>query len=117
MLSYARVRLASLVLVWVLAGATPIQAGAGELEKAKESGQVGERFDGFLGVTDEAAPTHVKALVEQINAKRAEKYEGVASKNRIDDEKVGRIAGKKLVERAKPGQFVMPKQGRWKQVD
>lgn len=100
-------RWASLLLAAALAFA-PAVAQASELDDAKTRGQIGERFDGYLGVVEEPAPSNVKALVEDINRQRRTQYEKVAEKNNVALAQVGRVAGAKLIERTKQGQFVLP---------
>ena len=50
------------------------------LDDAKRTGSVGERPDGYLGAVDEDAGAEVKALVEEINGKRRERYREIAEK-------------------------------------
>lgn len=89
---------------------------AGPLEDAKVTGEIGERYDGYLGVRRDDAPASVRTLVKDINAKRKAEYAEVAKRNGIDVEEVGVIAGRKLVRRAEPGEWVMSPKGKWVQV-
>ena len=91
--------------------AAPARAGA--LAEAKAAGWVGERIDGYVGIVDPAAPPEVRALVKEINAKRRQKYEAIAAEQGIDLTKVEIIAGETLIERAKPGEWVTDRSGRW----
>jgi hypothetical protein len=88
-------------------------AQAGALEDAKAAGLVGERIDGYLGVVDSGAPASVKSLVDQINAERQAKYAEIAQKQGAPVEAVAQIAGKKLIERAAPGEYVMGANSQW----
>ena len=101
------------VALLLLARDAAERAGAAELEKAKASGHAGERYDGYLGLVDPKVPESVKRLVDDINARRREKYAQVAEQTGAKVEEVAAVAGKKLVERARPGEFVMPAKGRW----
>lgn len=93
----------------------PIDAAhAGALADAKATGLVGERMDGYLGVVDPAAPADVRAMVTDINAKRRAKYQAVAGAQSISLKAVEAIAGKKLIERARPGEYVMDASGQWR---
>jgi uncharacterized protein YdbL (DUF1318 family) len=74
---------------------------------------VGERIDGYVGVVDAGAPGDVKALVEQINAERKAKYAEIAQKQGAPVAAVAQIAGKKLIERAPKGQYIMGTNGQW----
>jgi uncharacterized protein YdbL (DUF1318 family) len=88
-------------------------AQAGPLEDAKAAGLVGERIDGYLGVVDSSAPASVKNLVNQINAEREAKYAQIAKKQGAPVAAVAQIAGKKLIERAGSGEYVMGAGGKW----
>jgi uncharacterized protein YdbL (DUF1318 family) len=84
---------------------------ADQLGDAKKAGTVGERPDGYLGVVSGGA--EVKALVEQINGKRREKYRGIAQKRGTSVKAVAALAGAKLIENAAPGEYVMTSSGKW----
>ncbi|MCZ6781924.1 MAG: YdbL family protein [Proteobacteria bacterium] len=110
-----RVRLAAWLLLLILLPLAPVWAGP--LEDAKASGQIGERSDGYLGIRGKEAPPDIRALVADINAKRALEYEKVAKRNAIDIEEVGVVAGRKLIRRAKPGEWVRSPKGKWVQIE
>ncbi len=74
---------------------------------------MGERIDGYVGVVDAGAPGDVKALVEKINAERKAKYAEIAQKQGAPVAAVAQIAGKKLIERAPKGEYVMGADGQW----
>lgn len=90
-------------------------AAAGPLDAPKAAGQIGERFDGYLGLVDRAAPAGVRQLVERTNAQRATRYAEIAGNRGVTTEAVARIAGQKLVNEAPAGTFVMGPDGRWQQ--
>jgi uncharacterized protein YdbL (DUF1318 family) len=106
-------RLWALVVLGLGLWLAPAQAGP--LEDAKAAGQVGERIDGYLGVVGSSAPANVVQLVEQVNAERRAKYAEIAQKQGAPAEAVAQIAGKKLIERAAPGEYVMDATGQWQQ--
>jgi uncharacterized protein YdbL (DUF1318 family) len=94
----------ALLVLSVAVGATPAVADA--LDDAKAAGQVGERYDGYLGVVKDSASA--RALVADINAKRKAYYAKIAAKNGATVEATAAIAGAKLVKGAPSGQYVMP---------
>ena len=98
-------------LVLALAGAPALAA---DLDGAKAAGLVGERVDGYVGLVDQSAPDDVKALVERVNAGRREKYGEIAAKRAVPLEAVASQAGAKLIQLAKPGEYVMDSSGHWK---
>jgi len=88
-------------------------AQAGPLEDAKAQGLVGERIDGYLGIVDSGAPGGVRSLVDRINAEREARYAEIAQKQDAPVAAVAQIAGKKLIERAPRGEYVMGANGQW----
>jgi len=89
-------------------------AWAEDIDDAKAAGWIGERPDGLLGVVNPAAPTDVKQLVTDVNAKRKTKYAEIAKQNGTAIDAVAALAGAKLIERTPAGQYVMGTDGRWK---
>jgi uncharacterized protein len=94
---------------------TALPAAAQSLDEAKAEGQVGERIDGYVGVVDANAPGEVRALVDEVNAERREKYAEIAAERGTSVQAVAQIAGQKLIERAPKGEYVMGADGRWRQ--
>lgn len=92
--------------------AAPLQAS--ELDDALRAGQVGERFDGYVGAVSSDPSADVRRLVDSINAQRREHYQAIAAKNGVDVAQVAAISGKKLVERAAAGSYVMLPDGAWR---
>ena len=89
-------------------------ANASPLDDAKAAGQVGEAPDGYVHLVQNNAPADVKAMVEDINAKRKAKYGTIAKKRNAPIEAVAAQAGAKLIERTPAGQFVMDERSNWK---
>lgn len=81
------------------------------LDQAKQQGRVGETLNGYIVALKQDKET--LALVEQINTRRAEKYQEVANNNHISREDVAKMAGQKLVERAASGEYVRGINGQW----
>jgi uncharacterized protein len=107
------VQIAAIGLLLLGLGIGPAHAGA--LEDAKAEGLVGERIDGYVGVVDSGAPGSVTSMVKEINAEREAKYAQIAKKQGAPVEAVAQIAGKKLIERAPKGEYVMGADGKWQQ--
>lgn len=81
------------------------------LNEARQQGWVGETLDGYIAprVQDD----RTLALVRQINEARAQSYRQLAERNRLPVDKVAKMAGQKLVERAAPGDYVRGINGQW----
>jgi hypothetical protein len=101
------------LLASILAFAPIAPAIAGALTDALQAGHIGERYDGYLGVVSPPGSADIRELVESTNAKRREKYAQIAKKNGIATASVAGQAGTRLLERAKPGTYVMAKDGAW----
>ena len=102
-----------LLTLALVAWAAPAAASA--LGDAKASGQVGERYDGYLGVVKSSVAG--KALAADINVKRKAHYSKIAAKNGATVETTAAVAGSKLVKSASSGQYVMPAAGAsWRHV-
>ena len=93
-----------LALAFSAAGSAPAQASA--LDDAKNGGQLGERYDGYLGVVQTSDAN--TAMANDINAKRKAHYAKIAAKNGSAVVATAGIAGTKLVKNAPAGQYVMP---------
>lgn len=105
-----------LALVAAAALALPAaDASANALDEAKARGELGERYDGYLGVVK--GGDAVKALAADINQKRQAHYARIAIQEGTRVEAVAAIAGARLVESAPSGQYVQPSAGAaWKRV-
>ncbi len=102
-----------LVLTWSFSPMLVGQAWAQSLAGAKEAGWVGERPDGYLGLVKPDSPNDIKKLVQDINAKRRERYLEIAKKNGTKLEAVHGIVGAKLIKRARPSEYIMNSAGKW----
>lgn len=96
--------LAALFITMVLALILASPAYALDLDVAKDNGWVGERYTGYLGIVKPEAG--VKALVDDVNQKRTQVYKDLAAKNGITLQEVEKIAGKKVIEKTKPGNLI-----------
>ena len=89
-------------------------AFASDLDQAKADGLVGERADGYLGLVDTSAGADVAKLVKDINSKRKAEFERIAESNDLTLEQVQALAGKKALQRTKPGGWILVNGG-WQQ--
>ena len=103
----------ALIAAFVLATAAAPPALADALGDAKAAGWVGERSDGSLGIVTASAPASAQALVDEVNAKRLERYRAIAKKNGTRIDAVAALAGQKLIARTPSGEYVMDAQGKW----
>ena len=79
-----------------------------DLQTAKSQGLVGETPEGYLAAI-KSPSAETKALIESINLKRKQKYQEIAARNKTSLQTVEQLAGKKAIEKSKPGSYI--KQG------
>lgn len=106
-----RIRLLPIALFCVLFAGT---AYAATLQSAKDAGWIGEKPDGYLGLVRDEAPADVKALVDDVNAKRRAHYAKIAKQQGVPAAEVEKVGGATAIEKTSPGHFVMDQQGRWR---
>ena len=75
------------------------------LEDAKTQGLVGERPNGYLGVVNPGSQ-EAQALTNEVNAKRRQAYQDIASRNKTQLQAVEALAGEKAIQNTKQGHFV-----------
>jgi len=103
-----------LALALLLAGLLAAPAAhALDLDEAKETGWVGERQDGFVGIVKSDAPSEVQQLVREVNRKRRETYERIADRRDTTVVAVAALAGQKLIRQAPSGHYVQSPDGEW----
>lgn len=83
------------------------------LNDARTQGRVGETLNGYLVALKNDAET--QTLVKKINEARSASYQQLAETNHIPVDQVAKMAGQKLVDRAKPGEYVQGINGKWLQ--
>ncbi|ECC1743102.1 TPA: YdbL family protein [Salmonella enterica subsp. salamae serovar 16:m,t:e,n,x] len=81
------------------------------LDEARTQGRVGETLNGYLAALKNDAET--QKLVLDINRARRASYQQLADSNHLPVDEVAKMAGQKLVERARPGEYVQGINGKW----
>ena len=84
-----------------------------DLQEAKEKGLVGETPLGYLASPNGSASGEVKALIDDINSKRKEKYDEVAAKVGKPVSIVEKLAGEKAIEKTESGHYIQSPEGAW----
>lgn len=97
----------ALALKPALAQQSPVVA------QARAAGQVGERYDGYLGVVG-AVPDAVRRQVGAVNIKRRSLYASLAARKRVTTEEVGITAACSLLRRVAVGEVYFAAEGGWK---
>lgn len=86
-------------------------AFAMDLQSAKKQGLLGETASGYLSAVKPAS-AEVKALMDDVNAKRKNKYQAIAKRNSTSLSAIEHLAGKKSIEKSGRGSYVKPA-GSW----
>ncbi|EBJ1007730.1 DUF1318 domain-containing protein [Salmonella enterica] len=81
------------------------------LDEARTQGRVGETLNGYLVALKNDAET--QKLVLDINRARRASYQQLADSNHLPVDEVAKMAGQKLVERVRPGEYVQGINGKW----
>ncbi|ECA5119365.1 DUF1318 domain-containing protein [Salmonella enterica subsp. enterica serovar Bareilly] len=100
------------LILWVLTLSllTP-SVWALTLDEARTQGRVGETLNGYLVALKNDAET--QKLVLDINHARRASYQQLADSNHLPVDEVAKMAGQKLVERARRGEYVQGINGKW----
>ncbi len=99
-----------LMVVWAI-GLMSSNAMALTLNEARTQGRVGETLNGYLVALKTDAET--LALVKDINEARNLSYQQLAKQNNVSTDEIAKLAGQKMVARAKPGEYVQGINGKW----
>jgi len=101
------------VALVAIALAAPASAQTSALDAARQSGIIGERFDGYMGYA--AAPSAMlRSQVEAINIRRRALYHDLAARKGVSPQEVGITAGCQLLARVDVGQSYMLTDGAWR---
>ncbi len=85
---------------------------ASAITEARSAGQVGERFDGYLGFAVPPSPA-LRQQVNAINIKRRALYSGLARQRGVAPDDVGITAGCSLLARVAVGEAYQLGDGKW----
>ena len=99
-----------LIAVWII-GLVSSSAMALTLNEARSQGRSCERHNGPLAAISTDPQT--RYLDKNINQARKGSYQKLAESHNIPLEEVANLAGTKLLEKAKPGEYVQGINGMW----
>jgi uncharacterized protein YdbL (DUF1318 family) len=101
------------LLLLAILVAAPAAAQTPAVNAARAAGQVGERYDGYMGVVS-AVSGPVRSQVATINIQRRSLYSNLASRKGVSPSDVGITAGCELLARVLPGEAYMLGDGVWR---
>ncbi len=109
-------RLVVALAVVALAAGPSVAQSSPAVASARVAGQVGERYDGYLGFAVAPAPALRQAVVA-VNIKRRALYTNLARQKSVAPEDVGITAGCELLARVAPGEVYLLQDGTWRRRD
>lgn len=109
-----------MLVVAALAGAIlPAMASAQDsaaILAARRSGQIGERYDGYLGVVNSNISAELRRQVGAVNIRRRALYSDLAARKGVSPEEVGITAACSLLRRIGVGEYYLAGEGAWRRV-
>ena len=102
-----------LLLAAAMLGVAPAAAQTPAVNGARQQGQIGERFDGYLGYTLTPSAT-LRSQVDSINIRRRSIYTNFAQSRRVTPYEVQITAGCQLLNRVRPGEVYLLSDGKWR---
>jgi uncharacterized protein YdbL (DUF1318 family) len=99
--------------------ATPAAAPAQDpaaIIAARRSGLIGERFDGYLGLTSANVSAELRRQVGAVNIRRRALYSNLAARKGVTPEEVGITAACSLLRRVSVGEYYLVGQGGWRRL-
>jgi uncharacterized protein YdbL (DUF1318 family) len=100
-----------LVLLALLAAPAAAQTPA--VDAARANGVIGERYDGYIGVTGSASAA-VRSQVASLNIQRRSLYSRLAASKGVSPQDVGITAGCQLLARVAVGESYILADGGWR---
>jgi len=97
----------------ILVPATVSAQSYPDLAAARRAGQVGERFDGYLGYASTPSPT-VQRQIAATNIRRRSLYVGLAQRKHVTPEVAGLATGCELLGMIAVGEVYMLQDGVWR---
>lgn len=88
-------------------------AWAIDIRDAKAQGLVGEANTGYLAAVQTPASAEVRALIQEVNAKRKQEFERTANKTGVTVPQVAYRFYELAVQRTAPGHYYQDTSGRW----
>ena len=88
-------------------------AWAIDIDSAKSQGLVGEANNGYLAAVQSPASAEVRALIQEVNAKRRAEFEETASRTGATVTQVAYRFYELAVQRTRSGHYYQDASGRW----
>lgn len=99
---------------WGLVALAGVAAAQSAYFDARTAGQVGERFDGYLGYAQAQPGGAARTQTETINIRRRALYSDLAQRRGVSPQEVSITAGCTLLARVSVGESYMLADGQWR---
>ena len=112
-------RILFLALLAIAGLALPASAPAQDpaaIVAARRAGQVGERYDGYLGLVSGSVSAELRRQVAAVNIRRRALYSDLAARRGVTREEVGITAACSLLRRVAVGEYYLAGQGGWRRL-
>ena len=106
-------RRAILIAAWAMPMAAPVAAQSQQVAAAIAAGQVGERYDGYMGFATPPSPM-VRRQVYAINIQRRNLYTELGERRHVTASVVGLTTGCQLLRQLSPGEAYQLEDGVWR---
>src|SRR4051795_10292924 len=83
------------------------------LDAPRSAGTVGERFDGYAVVRDQAQAASLGPLVAQVKAARRQLYTQRAASDHVAVDQIGRVYAVEILRSAPAGTWFLQESGQW----
>ena len=110
--SFAKAALGGVLLAALALPAPAIAQRDPAYEAARQSGQVGEKMDGYLGVVG-SQPAAIQTMVADLNRQRRENYTQRAQAQSVTLQEYALTQGCVLIARTAPGEKYQAPDGSW----
>lgn len=111
-----RIMFSSVLILAISTASPPAVAQDPAIVAARQAGQVGERFDGYLGLVTSNVSPELRRQVGAVNIRRRALYSNLAARKGVTPEEVGITAACSLLRRIGAGEYYLLGQGGWRRL-
>ena len=94
--------------------AVSVANAASPLAQPKADGLIGEQANGYIGLVKQNVPADVKALVNDVNARRKAGYQKISKRENTPLSQVERVGGNTAIEKTLSGNYIRDASGAWR---
>jgi uncharacterized protein YdbL (DUF1318 family) len=94
--------------------AVSVANAASPLAQPKADGLIGEQANGYIGLVKQNVPADIKALVNDVNARRKAGYQKISKRENTPLSQVERVGGNTAIEKTLSGNYIRDASGAWR---